>query len=348
MIPIARWILGLTISVTAALVFAVPAPCTAQPPEAPRPKEVAQAKPWFVDDEKFFEDFMEKLTDLAKDGKCLTNGKLAAKMKSGTKAKFTPAKPGEKVLSAEEVYKLALPSVFIIGSVYKDEDGDWQDGLYATAWVVGADGILVTNWHVFEDLEEGEVFGAVDHRGNVYPVVDFLGGDKLADVAVVRIAAKGLPALPVSDSYADIGSWVAVLGHPGDNYYVFTQGHVTRYSTNKNDDGKREKWMGLTAEYAGGSSGSPVLNKHGAVVGMAALTLTIGDDTPAVKPNPGRRRLLLGQPPKKAKGQPPVEVAPPPREKPGEKPGPPAHGSGVQMILKMAVPGPTILRSFGK
>jgi S1-C subfamily serine protease len=280
------------------------------------------------------------------NGKCLANDKLVAKMKPGKKARLTPAKPGDKALSPEEIYKLALPSVFVIGSAYKDEDGEWVDGLYATAWVVGADGILVTNWHVFEELEKSEVFGAVDHKGNVYPVIDFLGGDKLADVAIVRIDAKGLAPLPVSDVYAEVGSWVAVLGHPGDNYYLFTQGNVTRYSTNKNDDRKRERWMGLTAEYAGGSSGSPVLNKYGAVVGMAALTLTIEDGLGAINPNPGRR-LLVGQSPRKAKAQPPV--APPPREKGDDKPVAPApHTSGLQMILKMAVPGPTILRSFGK
>jgi len=331
----------------AALIASAVVPVAAQPPEAPRPKEAAPAKvrPWFVDDEKFFEGFMDKLTDLAKDGKCLAHDKLAASMKPGRKAKFTPAKPGDKVLSAEEVYKLALPSVFVIGSVYKDKDDDWQEGMYATAWVVGADGILVTNWHVFEDLEENEVFGAVDHKGNVYPVVDFLGGDKVADVAIVRIDATGLTPLAVSDTYAEVGSWVGVLGHPGDNYFVYTQGQVTRYSTNKNNDGQRERWMGLTAEYAGGSSGSPVLNKYGAVVGMAALTLSIGD-TPQIA-NPDRRRLLLGQPPRRVKGQPPV--APPPREKPDDKPAAAAPpGPGTQMILKMAVPGPTVLRSFGK
>ena len=161
----------------------------------------------------------------------------------------------------------------------------------------------------------------------------------------MRIDAKGLKPLPISDAHADVGSWVAVLGHPGDNYYVFTQGHVTRYSTNKNDDGKREKWMGLTAEYAGGSSGSPILNKYGAVVGMAALTLTIGDEIVPIKLD--RRRLLLSHPKRKTKNQPPV--APPPRAKDEDKPAaPPPNGSGVQMILKMAVPGPTILRSFGK
>ena len=297
------------------------------------------AEPWFIDDEKFFSNFMDRLSDLADDGKCLAPDKLTARMKPG-KASVSLAKAGDKPLSPEEIYQRALPSVFIIGSVYKDKDGDWTQGLYATAWVVGADGLLITNWHVFDDLEDGEVFGAVDHKGNVYPMIDFLGGDKLADVAVVRIDARGLTPLPIAADHAAVGSWVGVLGHPGDNYFVFTQGHVTRYSTNKNDDGKREKWMGLTAEYAGGSSGSPVLNRCGAVVGMAALTLTIGDDAAAAKPS---RHQLLGRSPRRLKNQPPV--APPPREKGTDKPAP-LMGSGVQMILKMAVPGPTIRRAI--
>lgn len=292
------------------------------------------ARPWFVDDEKLFEDFTEKLIDLAQAGKCLPHDKLIQKRKPG-KAKVKLAKPGDQVLSPEQVYKLALPSVFVIGSVYKDEDGEWQSGTYATAWVAAEDGVLVTNWHVFEDLVDGEVFGAVDHKGNVYPVTDILGGDKLADVIIVRIDATNLTALPIAENYAEIGSWVAVLGHPGDNFYVYTQGYVTRYSQNKNDDGQRERWMGLTAEYAGGSSGSPVLNRNGAVVGMAALTLTL-DAGDGIARKPARRKLVFRQPP---------EVAPPPREKPGELGPQPAT---VQMILKMAVPGPTILRSFGK
>ena len=46
-----------------------------------------------------------------------------------------------------------------------------------------------------------------------------------------RIDAKGLSPLPVADGYAEIGSWVGAPGHPGDDYYLFTQGFVTRYST---------------------------------------------------------------------------------------------------------------------
>jgi S1-C subfamily serine protease len=331
-----------------AVAFAVPvvaAPPVAQPPE--------KHKPWFVDDEEFFGDFMEKLTEFAKNEKCLNHEKLIEKMKPG-KVKLAPAKAGDKALAPEEIYKLALPSVFVVGSVYKnkDKEGEWKDGLYASAWVAAPDGILVTNWHVFEDLEPGEVFGAVDHKGHVYPMIDFLGGDKVADVAVIRIDAAGLKPLPVADGYAEVGSWVGVLSHPGDNFYEFTTGAVTRYSTNKNDDGKREKWMSLTADYAGGASGAPVLNKYGAVVGMAAMTLTI-DDGGGKGPKPPapdqlRRRLLAGQPPRQMEQ--PVKPGDPPKVE--AKPGPDGKiapkDPAVQMIVKMAVPGPTISKLFTK
>jgi serine protease Do len=191
-------------------------------------------------------------------------------------------------------------------------------------------------------LEKGEVFGAADRDGNVYPLTDFLGGDKTADVAVVRIAAKGLSPLPVAPAHAEVGAWVGLVSHPGDLFFVYTQGHVTRYSTNENDDGKREKWMNVTAEYASGSSGAPVLDRYGAVVGMACLTLSIDAfDDPV---NPNRRKHALGVPKKSRQEK--KDDKPAPKEPP--KAGPNPKGTPLQMVVKMAVPGPVLLKWVGK
>ena len=80
-----------------------------------------------------------------------TAEKLKAKFKPG-KADVTPTKPGDRAMSPEEVYKHALPSVFVLGSVFPDKKkrGEWEHGRYGTAWAVTADGVLVTNWHLFE------------------------------------------------------------------------------------------------------------------------------------------------------------------------------------------------------
>ena len=321
-----------------ALVLVVFALVVAAPAAPPAP-----AEPKYVDDDAFYEQFFDKLETLAKAKKPLAHKKLLAKLKSGP-AKVTPAKPGNKALSPEEVYRAAVQSVFVVGSVHPDEEGGWQTGTYATAWVLAADGVLVTNWHVFEDLNDDEVYGAADRDGNVYPLTDFLGGDKAADVAVFRIAAKDLTPLPVATAPAEIGSWVGVISHPGDQFYLFTQGAVTRYSTNTNDDKKVEKWMGITAEYASGSSGAPVLNKYGAVTGMAALTLSLdaSDDPkkPVRRPRPLDAKRLSRADQKKDEKKDDKGDKPKPPEKPGENP----KGSPQQMVVRMAVPGPELLK----
>jgi serine protease Do len=331
------WLIALVVTLC---VFAVSAPGA---PVAPAPRA---AEPKFVDDDEFYESFFDKIEVLAKARKPLAHKKLLAKMKSGV-AGITPAKPGAKAMTPEEVYKAALPSVVVVGSLYPEKDGFWEVGTYATAWVLAADGVLVTNWHVFEDLEPNEVFAASNRDGNVYPLTDFLGGDKAADVAVFRIAAKGLKPLPVAPTYPEVGSWVGLLSHPGDLFYVYTQGTVTRYSTNTNDDGKREKWMNITAEYASGSSGGPVLNKYGAVVGMASSTISLEAlDDPRIVKNPARRKHLPGA--KKSRVQPPKGGKKDDKPKPPEKPEPNPQGSPQQMVAKLAVPGPVLLKWVGK
>ncbi len=309
---------------------------------------------WHVDDEEVFDNLMEKLADLAAAGKLLPQATLKDKIKEG-KARVAPAKPGTTVLAPEDVYKAALPGVFIVGSVLKDDDGEWADGRYASAWALTADGVLVSNWHVFEDLEKDETFGVADHKGEVFPVTDFLGGDKAADIAIFRIAAKDLTPLPVAEAPAAVGSWVGVLSHPGDQFYMYTQGHVSRYSKGKRDDGTVERWLNITAEYATGSSGSPVLNKYGAVVGMAAMTVSIdyGDDEPKPAPKDAPKDGDKPKPADAPKGKDEPKPADPkadkpgegPKEKPGEQPGPKA--STLQMVVKLAVPSALILKTAG-
>jgi len=299
------------------------------------------AEPKYVNDDEFYEQFFEKVEKLAKTKKTLAHKKLTAKMNPRS-AGITFAKPGDKALSPEDVYKSAVNSVWVVGSAYPDKAGEWQYGTYATAWVAAADGVLVTNWHVFEDLNDGEVFAASGPDGNVVAVTDFIGGDKTADVAVFRVDAKNLTPLPVAVAHAEVGSWVGVVSHPADLFYVFTQGTVTRYSTNKNEDDRVEKWMGVTAEYASGSSGGPVLNKYGAVVGMVALTLSLdaGDEGKTRRVRPlGRAKQKPAALPKDKK-----DDKPKPPEKPGEVP----KGSPQQMVARMAVPGSLVVKWVGK
>lgn len=279
---------------------------------------VKPATPWYVDDERAFDQFIEKLTTLAKAKKGIAPADLAKMVEKSKlmKGDVTLATPRTKSLAPEDVYDSILPSVVLLGSVKptKDDPDEFEDGGFGTAWCLSADGIFITNRHMFSDAKS-EWFGIATHKGEVHPVVEILAVNVTADVAVFRVEGKGFTPLPLAESSARVGAWVATLGHPGNQLYTFTQGHVTRYSKEKAKTGV-ERWMNITAEYAQGSSGGPIVDRFANVVGMAALTANIDavEEPPAddKKPDPNK-----------------------PKPKPEELPLP---ASAIQMVIKLSVP----------
>jgi len=327
-VTLAGWCLGLLL---------LSLPLIAQTPPAPIAAEANAAAALFIDDEEFTEEFTEKLQKLAAMGKCIPADVILQKIESDHPFALTTTAPGKEHLTPEAVYQRAMKSVWMIGCIPapKADGADQADALpddagwFATAWTIAADGVLVTNWHVF-DKSEGMAFGVVNSQGEVYPILEILACDKLADLAVFRIAAKGLTPLPVATASPIPGAWVGVLSHPGNQPFTFTQGQVTRYTRNFGGLAAfGEQWMGITADYAGGSSGGPVIDRMGAVVGMACLTTNIDHDESASP-----------QPVKPPQTDEPVK----PEIKPegDSKDATMTSESRVQMIVKLVVPLPLI------
>jgi S1-C subfamily serine protease len=304
-------------------------------------------EPKYIDDQKLSADFSAKLIDLAKEGKCLKADQLQQKLTSG-KFKVAWKQPDQHAMTPKQVYQRALPSVFVLGSVEErsDHPGQWRDGRLASAWALTEDGVLVTNWHVFDKLGK-ECYGVVNSRGEVFPLIDALGADPAADIALIRVAGKGFTPLPLAAD-EEVGARIAVLSHPGNQFYTFTQGHVTRY-TQSGAAGNRQRWMSISADFAYGSSGAPVLNRFGAVVGMATVTSNIDypADEPSADESAGDNGNPSLKPPQKALRRASAKgvfktVAKPSRNCAAPQPGAEAETSLVQMVVKLAVPGRTI------
>ena len=68
-----------------------------------------------------------------------------------------------------------------------------------------------------------------------------------------------------------IGSSVSVISHPGQRYYCYTSGVVSRYTQLRSKEGPA-KAMTITADFARGSSGAPVMNDSGEVIGVVRST----------------------------------------------------------------------------
>ena len=166
---------------------------------------------------------------------------------------------------------MCRPSSLIVARLYKcGHCTNWHSGS-ATGFPLTKDGIFATNYHVLEQTD-GKTLAVMDTKGNIYPVTQVLAADKDSDVAIVRAKGAKFRPLPLGES-AKIGSNVHVISHPDGMFYYYSKGMVSLYDTMKGKP--RTQWMAISADYARGSSGAPVLNDSGEVVGMVASTVTI-------------------------------------------------------------------------
>jgi len=184
------------------------------------------------------------------------------------------ARPGAERLTPGEIYMRHRDSVLIIAGVYKCPKCPRWHASAATGFAIAASGIVVTNYHEVNDPKKTTLVAMTSH-GDIYPVKEVLAADKAADAAVLQLDTNGTKLVPLAIAApAPVGSEVSVISHPNSNYYALTHGIVSRYAARKKE-GSEVRIMDITADFARGSSGGPVFDNRGAVVGFVASTMSI-------------------------------------------------------------------------
>jgi serine protease Do len=141
-----------------------------------------------------------------------------------------------------------------------------------TAFVYDPDGYLLTNNHVIEEASDVAVI-FFDGRELSAKVV---GRDKHTDVAVLRVAERGLPSLPLGDSDAiEVGDWVVAIGNPFGLSHTVSAGILsakgrTREDVKGLDPSGYFNFLQTDASINPGNSGGPLLDLRGEVVGINA------------------------------------------------------------------------------
>jgi S1-C subfamily serine protease len=193
-------------------------------------------------------------------------------------------------LSTTEMYEHLRQSTLAVGSFYKCPDcGEWHFNSSA-GFVVGEGGVICTCCHVVQAEDKGvqeSYLVAADSTGHVYPVQSVLAADTESDTCLLKIDAAGLKPLGLRPGVSP-GERVFCLSHPGGYFFMFSQGMVARVNIRRNEvvdehgqtNGLLTRpivCLNVTTEFAPGSSGAPVVDEEGNVVGQVASIADAGE-----------------------------------------------------------------------
>ena len=175
--------------------------------------------------------------------------------------------------------KPAIVSIFVRGA----EDSASQDRV-GSGFIFRKEGYILTNHHVVYDAR----YIAVTLLNGGRFEAELVGTDQNTDVAVLKIDRdEAFPVIPLADSSkVRVGQFAIAIGNPFGLDYTVTTGVVSGKSRSilrgisfirYQDFIQTDAWINT------GSSGGPLLNIHGEVIGINALIRRIdkNEDTPA-------------------------------------------------------------------
>ena len=173
----------------------------------------------------------------------------------------------------------------IVSIVMSDKSG--QPVAQGSGFLVSKDGLIVTNYHV---IAEGSSAIVKLPDGAFYVVDGVLASDKTRDIAIVKAQGQKFRTLPLGDSdEVQVGEGVVAIGNPLSLESTVSNGIISGIREVKDEGGK---YLQITAPISPGSSGGPLFNMAGEVIGITTLYLKGGENLNFAIPINEAKRLL--------------------------------------------------------
>lgn len=161
---------------------------------------------------------------------------------------------GEEFINVS-VYEKINPSIVLV-------EAQLSDGISSgTGCVINKNGIILTSSHVVDDASYIEV---TTSKGETYKAELVKIENPTSDLALLKIEPKNyLPTIKFGDSsFVKVGQKVLAIGNPFGFNGTLTTGIVSRIDYEKNK-------IQTDAAINPGSSGGPILNSYGEVIGIS-------------------------------------------------------------------------------
>jgi len=162
-----------------------------------------------------------------------------------------------------EIVRKAKPAVVEI--ITTDARGNVASG---TGFFITSEGLLLTNYHV---IKNARTVGARTPSGAYYPFTGEWMRLPNVDIAMLKFNANDVPYLQLdSNTKIEEGQRVLVIGSPEGLQGTVSDGLVAAIR-------EKGQYIQITAPISHGSSGSPVLNEQGQVIGVATAQISRAD-----------------------------------------------------------------------
>ena len=151
------------------------------------------------------------------------------------------------------------------------EDANGQPLSLGSGFFVG-NGQIATNLHVVEGAARG--YAKLVGKETKFNIEGYTAIDEKRDLIILKVTAFGTQTTSLGNSdYAQVGETVYAVGNPRGLEGTFSQGIISSIRPVGND-----KLIQMTAPLSPGSSGGPVLNRKGEVIGVSVLTIRDGQN----------------------------------------------------------------------
>lgn len=169
---------------------------------------------------------------------------------------------------SERVYRQSFMDMFF------GQGGQTSETISSGSGVIFTpDGYIVSNNHVVADADRLEVI-----LGKNSYEATLVGTDPASDLAVLKIEAKNLPAIPIgSSAKLQVGEGVIAVGNPFNLTSTVTKGIVSAKARSLNIVKEKfplESFIQTDAAINPGNSGGALVNKKGELVGINTAILS--------------------------------------------------------------------------
>jgi hypothetical protein len=134
-----------------------------------------------------------------------------------------------------------------------------------------APSIIATNYHVIEGASEAYCF--LNNSDEPYLIEGYLAADQSVDLILLKVSGVTRPAIPFSDEAVSPGQKIYAMGSPKGLPATISDGIISGMR-----DFEGYKLIQMTAPISPGSSGGPVLNSQGQVIGVSVSQLDSGQN----------------------------------------------------------------------